>query len=371
MYRLALVGVFASALAACDGGGSGDRQARPDEMRVRIIAGREIVHQVRTSGGADVALQAGLISTPVIVQLSVVASASAGDFGTTGPSSAVTVPPGVLVNFRVTGQTGCTDNLLWITSGLTEQADTAVNFWREHTQAITCAMHATAVKDGQAIGSDSAVITYTPGPVATWSVQPFAAMDEGGSVDLRSLVSQAKDVNGNAIANPTITAATSSAGFTLSGLTVSAAGQGTGVVQLTSGTAAANVTVWALEDLRASDWRLSWGCDQGLSQSGTVIDSVRASLAVDSVTIGSVEGAAGRRITFYGLSHTRVWMAGQPFSESQTPNVSETAHQRPAVLRWSSATEAVATAGGYEGGSLCTFSTGSFAAPHSVRVERL
>jgi hypothetical protein len=258
--------------------------------------------------------------------------------------------------------------------------DSALNYYRRPTAAGDCHMVGEGVDGatGQAFDSDTAVATFTPGPVASWTVPAAAWLHTGGTLNLAQLVSGAKDANGNAVSAPQIAASATGQGFTLTGLSLAASAEAQGTVTLTAGTATATLTVHAVANLNAHDWRLSWACFDRPGPPLFELDSATYVLTADSVEyVGATE--EGVRILLHGAPVYTDYLTGGREPRVNTQRITEPARQFPGgTVRMGGGatgertTDAVLQpSGDYLGGNFCAPGPPAFAGFRALTLARV
>jgi hypothetical protein len=159
-------------------------------------------------------------------------------------------------------------------------------------------------------------------------------------------------------------------------VTVFALQEGVGAVTATSrpGTSLVPVTatteIWAINLIPKKRWWLSWECYDMRRADGVVVDSVHVRMDSAQAGYGAMT-PRGLTATFLGTLVRTEWVQGQPVQETQTPDASVNASQRPGSLHWPSGQVAPKTSKGYQGGTLCEPGPGGAAWGRTspVRVE--
>ncbi|HLM66893.1 MAG TPA: hypothetical protein VK358_05155 [Longimicrobium sp.] len=244
--------LLAALLAAC-GDGAAEPVARLHELRLDIIQGKGIRDTVRAEGDpAD-----ARTSLPVVVRVYVDAQRSAQVLpGATGPALEGRIPP-VEIAWR-TLEPWCQPERA---SSAITRGDTAAMHLRLPTLAQRCHLVAEGVLDGNVFGTDTAVVDFHPGPLASFQVPPLIVFPKDFRLDVRLISHDAKDRYGNGIPAPDITW-TLAAGaplFTLNGLILHAPDEGTATLQASAIGQAQTTAAWTVTNLVGA-WRLSWGC---------------------------------------------------------------------------------------------------------------
>lgn len=332
-------------LAACGGDGGAEPVARLHELRLAVAEGQGIRDTVRAPGDpAD-----ARTSRPVVVRVWVDAQRSAQVLpGATGPALESRIPP-VEIAWR-TLEPWCQPEgpRSTLTGG------TAHMHLRLPTVAQKCHLVAEGMLNGNVFGTDTAVVDFHPGPLATFQLAPLVIIPENFSQDVRAIGHEGKDVHGNAVTDPGFAWALTGGAplFTLNGYLLRGAGQGIGQLQATGAGSTQTATVWTLHTLTGG-WRISWGCYGARLADGAHADSARYLLYPAEASYGSITGR-GVTLGFRGTLTVRTWVRGGAVRDSTALAATRSAAQRPNLLEWSPGQVAAYTATGtYTGGSLC------------------
>jgi hypothetical protein len=331
-------------VAAC-GDGAAEPVARLDQLRLNIVQGQGIRDTVRAEGDpAD-----ARTSLPVVVRVYADAGRSVQVLpGATGPALEARIPP-VEIAWR-TLDPWCQPERerSTITRG-----DTAAMHLRLPTVARICRLVAEGVLDGNVFGTDTALVDFHPGPLATFQVPPLIVFPEDFKLDVRLISHDAKDRYGNDILAPGITW-TLAAGaplFTLDGLILHAPDEGTATLQASAIGQAQTTAAWTVTNLVGA-WRLSWACYGARLADGAYADSAHFTMQRAEAYYGSLTGR-GLAVSFRGPLATRTWVRGGPVREASAVAATRFAAQRPRLLEWSPGQVAERQGPHYAGGSLC------------------
>jgi hypothetical protein len=356
-------------LAACDGGGEEVEIARPSDLRIEIVQGNGMRSMVRDP--AAPASDPNLTAEPVTVRVSV-AGRQNGLAGTGGTGPALEVRlPAVEIHWRTPDSRWCQP---WQATTPVVHGDTVSNFYRRPTLMGDCRLVAEGVVNGQVFDADTAIATFTPGPVARMQVAPRNGFHLPWRLPARDLVGRAEDAYGNVVRDypMTVTLLRGGPAISISEDSILRSSQeATGAVTLKVGQLSHEVELWVLPNLAARRWRLSWQCHGLALPGGAHVDSVHYRMD-ESVAGNGAFLAPGLYVGFQGTLTTRTWTRGEPVRQTVVPGATVSAVQRPFLLEWPTLQTAFTTAFGYEGGTLCEAPPGSaWARTPPVRVERL
>ncbi|HEX2077826.1 MAG TPA: hypothetical protein VHG08_08960 [Longimicrobium sp.] len=356
-------------LAACEGGGEAVEIASPHDLRIEIVSGKGMRSMVRDP--AAPASDPNLTPEPVTVRVSVAGQRNRlAGAGGTGPALEVRLPA-VEIHWRTLDSHWCQP---WQATTPVVHGDTASNFYRRPTLAGDCRLVAEGVVNGQVFDADTAIATFTPGPVVSANVPERNGFWLPWLVPARLLVLGARDAYGNQVSDFTVSATLLRGGpaISVSGDTLRASQEATGAVSLRiGGTVTREVELWVTFNVASRRWRLTWQCHGLALPGGAHVDSVHYRLDDSRAAYGAYL-APGLYVGFQGILTTRTWTRGEPMRETVVPGSAAYAVQRPFLLEWPNGQTAFTTAFGYEGGTLCEAPPGSaWARTPPVRVERL
>lgn len=331
-------------LAACGDDGGTEPVAQLHQLRLDIIEGKGIRDTVRAPGDPEDAATSRAVVVRVYpdVQRSVQARS-----GAAGPSLDARIPP-VEIRWR-TLEPWCRPERA--TSTIT-RGDTASVRIVLPIVANFCRLQVEGVLNGNVFDTDTAVVDFAPGPVATYRLRPRDFMYMGSTRDVRELVEEAQDAHGNPIEFPELQWELTAGNpqIRINDLILTAATEGEGSLRVTGAGSVQTATLWSLFGVEGA-WRLTWSCHDAALPGGAHADSAQFTYLANS-HYGEFT-PRGVVVGFRGALTTRLWVRGEPMRETVDMGVARHVAQRPGILEWSPGQVATRTGRVFSGGSLC------------------